>query len=107
MHHAVVEWRVTLILEMDRRLSPAELEDLSGGSSGRNVLAVTKRKDPSTTLVSVSANATSSESTDAVAASVERLSGDLAGLAIPPAIRRVRHYLAAGLSALPALSTAA
>ncbi len=96
MSHPVIDWRVTVILELDRTLQQAEFRGLCGGRSGRNVLPVTKR-GIGDTVVSVSMNTRSDESMDAVAAAVHEMEIELGALANPPSILRVRQYLAAGV----------
>jgi hypothetical protein len=93
-----MDWRVTVILELDRSLGSDELEHLAGRPA-RTVLPVRTRATRGVPAISVSANEVAVEPTDAVDAAVREMQAELGHLAGEPEIVRVRNYLVAGFGA--------
>ncbi len=96
MTHGLMDWRVTLIAELNRDLSSAEMNVLARDAPGRTVLPVDRRNASTTPVISMSATETAVESTDAVTAAVLVLQDELSKLPGEPELVRVCNYLAAG-----------
>jgi hypothetical protein len=94
-----MDWRVTVILELDRELGTDELNQLGAGHAKRTVLPVETRAMRGVPAISVSANEAAVEPTEAVDAAVREMQADLGHLDGEAEVVRVRNYLVAGFGA--------
>ena len=88
-------WRVTLILELDRCLSPDEFRELSAHTDGQAVLGRGSRTSELAPELSVTTIATTPQSQDAVNTALRSIEQRLASLPCDRHIVRLRNYLVA------------
>jgi hypothetical protein len=88
-------WRVTLILELDRCLSPEEFRELSAHTDGQAILGRGSRRSELAPELSVTTIAQTTQSQQAVESALHAIEDRLAALPCDRHIVRLRNYLVA------------
>jgi hypothetical protein len=88
-------WRVTLILELDRCLSPDEFRDLSARTDGQTILGRGSRRSEASPELSVTTVARTQQSQEALTTALRAIEQRLDSLPCDRHIVRVRNYLVA------------
>jgi hypothetical protein len=88
-------WRVTLILELDRCLSPEEFRELSANAAGQAILGRGSRRSELAPELSVTTVAETTQSQQAVETALREIEERLDALPCDRHIVRLRNYLVA------------